>query len=443
MARTCLLIVAGVAVTLGGPAAAATEARAPVRVVKARAADLLVIADRLANGGDRPQAKRILDLLARDPNRDVRNQARYRQSALLEAEGAMSAAATLLRAILDEAPEAAAVRLKLAAMLHKMGDEESALRELRALRSADLPPAVGRFVDRISASLQASKPFGVQLELALAPDSNINRATRSDTLGTIFGDFTFDENAKQKSGLGAAVRAAAHRRLTFGRDLSLVARLTTDLNLYRDKDFNDISADLSVGPEFRLLGTRFTAEAGVGQRWYGMDPYQRQLRVAGSATRAVDAVSQARLDGSLRWSDNQANNLQDGRGLTLRARYERALSPSLAVAATLTADRFKARDDAYSTRSWTVGLASYRDLGPMTLNVSAEIGRLKADERLQILPDVREDRLTRVSIGAVFRQFTVAGFAPMTRISIERNRSSVEFYDYKRTRTEVGISRAF
>jgi hypothetical protein len=60
-----------------------------------------------------------------------------------------------------------------------------------------------------------------------------------------------------------------------------------------------------------------------------------------------------------------------------------------------------------------------------------------------LLPAAREDRLTRFQFGAVFRHLTFVGFAPMTRLSIERNRSTVELYDYKRIRTEVGISRAF
>lgn len=50
---------------------------------------------------------------------------------------------------------------------------------------------------------------------------------------------------------------------------------------------------------------------------------------------------------------------------------------------------------------------------------------------------------TRLHLGAVFRQLTIAGFAPTARLVIERNRSNVEFYDYKRPRTEFGISRAF
>jgi hypothetical protein len=41
------------------------------------------------------------------------------------------------------------------------------------------------------------------------------------------------------------------------------------------------------------------------------------------------------------------------------------------------------------------------------------------------------------------RQLEVAGFAPVARISVERNASSIAFYDYRRTRTEFGVVRAF
>jgi hypothetical protein len=68
---------------------------------------------------------------------------------------------------------------------------------------------------------------------------------------------------------------------------------------------------------------------------------------------------------------------------------------------------------------------------------------LTADERLALLPDRRADRLSRFSIGTVFRQLQFHGFAPVTRLVVERNRSTVQFYDYKRTRTEIGIVRSF
>lgn len=435
-------LASGLALTGAGPAVAASASPTePSTSVKATAADLFGMVERLIIAGQAAQAEPILDLLARDPNPEVRSEALFRQAQLLDAGGRHQAAAVMLRRILDENPKAAAVRLKLATLLQKMGDEASALRHLRALRSADLPLTVARFVDRLSASLQATKPFGIHLELALAPDSNINRATRSDTLGTVFGDFSLDQKAK--SGVGAAIRGMAQARRPVTANLSLIARASAEANLYRDKEFNDIALDLSGGPEWRIGRTRLTAEGGVGQQWFGMRPYQRSLRLAGSLTQAIGSVSQARIDLAARWTDNRINYLQDGRGLSARLRYERALSPQLLVSAFGGVDRYKAEDDAYSTRSWNLGLTFYREVGRMTLTAGAEFGRLKADERLALLPQAREDKLTRVHVGAVFRQFTVAGFAPMTRLVIERNHSSVEFYDYKRTRTEFGISRAF
>jgi hypothetical protein len=325
---TNLTIVLAVLAPLEAQPAMAADS-SPGRTQIMTAGGLLRLADDLLLRGAADGAEPILALLAHDPDPDVRNEARFRQAMLLETKGRDRDAAVLLRRILDDKPNAAPVRLKLAATLQKMGDEQAALRELRAVRTTDLPPTVARFVDRMSASLQASKPFGVQVELALAPDSNVNRATKSDTLGTVFGDFTLDDKAK--SGLGAAIRGMAHARLHLSDDLNLAARAGLEGNIYRDKDFNDISLDLSVGPEFRLGRTRFTAEAGLVQQWYGMQPYQRTLRVAASAVRPIDAVSQIRLDAGARWADNKLNDLQDGKGFSPRIRYERALSPRLLV----------------------------------------------------------------------------------------------------------------
>jgi len=443
--RHCELLAAlhvGLALTNATNAAGAAAAPATRKVV-ATAGQMLSLAEEMVRRGKSHDAESILDLLAHDPDANVRNEARFRRALLFEAAGRNEAAAILLRRILDEKPDAAAVRLKLATTLHKLGDEDSALRELRALRSSDLPPNVARFVDRLSASLQATKPLGFQIELALAPDTNINRATRSDTLGTIFGDFTLNQGSQARSGLGAAIRGFAQARHVMNSDLAVIARASGEANLYRHKAFNDIALEVAAGPEWRIGRTRLSAEAGVGRQWYGMKPFQRSLRLSASAARPVDSVSVLRLDGSVRRIDNRFNDLQDGRGYSVRGRYERALSADMLVAASAGFDRFKARDAAYSTRGWNVGVSAYRDIGRVTVSAAVDFGRLRADDRLLLLPEARKDRLTRISIGSVFRQFTVSGFAPIARVIVERNKSSVEFYDFKRVRTEFGVSRAF
>ena len=101
------------------------------------------------------------------------------------------------------------------------------------------------------------------------------------------------------------------------------------------------------------------------------------------------------------------------------------------------------KDPGYSTTGWRGGLTAWRDLGRMTLTLGAELGRLHADGRLMLFPERRSDRYSRFSVGATFRQLQLGGFAPLVRFSIERNRSSVAFYDYRRTRTEIGVVRAF
>jgi hypothetical protein len=79
----------------------------------------------------------------------------------------------------------------------------------------------------------------------------------------------------------------------------------------------------------------------------------------------------------------------------------------------------------------------------MTLTAEAEFGRLHADERLLLFPDKRSERYSRLSLGTTFRQLEFRGFAPVARFSIERNRSTIAFYDFRRTRSELGFVRAF
>jgi hypothetical protein len=141
--------------------------------------------------------------------------------------------------------------------------------------------------------------------------------------------------------------------------------------------------------------------------------------------------------------DNRVNDLEDGKSYWTHLDFEHALSPEMGVAVSFQVDRQSLRDAAYSTTGARGGLTVWRDVGRITVTAEAEIGRLRADERLSLFPDKRSDRYSRLSLGATFRQLQLHGFAPVARFSIERNRSSVEFYDYRRARTELGIVRAF
>jgi hypothetical protein len=150
-----------------------------------------------------------------------------------------------------------------------------------------------------------------------------------------------------------------------------------------------------------------------------------------------------RINASATLVDNQTNDLQDGKLYSGQLSVERALSPTTGVGLTLGLDRQSLEDPGYSTTGWRAGFLGWREIGRATLYAQAQYGRLRADERLQLFPDKRSERYLRFSLGATFRRFTFGGFAPVSRLVLERNRSTIEFYDYKRIRTEVGITRAF
>jgi hypothetical protein len=407
-------------------------------------AQMFNLAEVAQEKSDPTTASAVYAALERNPNADVRAEARFRHAKQLLGQGRNKDAALLLRRLIDEKPDAAVARLELAQALQLLGETDAALRELRAAQASGLPPAVARLVDRYSQALRASRPFGANLEIALAPDSNINHATRDSTLGTVFGDFDIGKDSKAKSGTGLALSGQAFRRFALGRrDNSLLIRLSGLADVYKEMRFNDITADLGVGPELRLGRNQVNLEVGATQRWYGQKPFTRSARLGATWVRPIGKMTQLRLTGAAALVDNQFNDLEDGKTYSGRVEVEHALNATTGVGINALLGREALKDPSYSTKSWRVGVIGWHDLGRATVTAEAEMGRLNADERLQLFPDKRSDHYSRLSLGVTLRQLQWRGFAPVARFTIERNRSTIEFYDWRRTRSEVGVVRAF
>ena len=414
------------------------------RTLRLTTADMFRLAETASANGDGKTALAIYAALEENPDSDVRAEARFRHARQLMQHNRHRDAAVLLRRILDEKPKAAGVRLELAHVQHLLGNSDAALRELRAARAAGLPAAVARLVDRYSEALRASRPMGASLQVAVASDSNFNHATRSDTLGTIFGDFDIDEDSKARSGLGISVRGQAYRRIMLkNSDHNLLIRAGGSADVYGKSSFNDIAAELAGGPEVRIARNRMNLELGATQRWFGQKPFMRTARLAASWTRPFGSRTQLRISGSGALVDNQFNDLQDGKAYSAQVDLERALSATTGVVINVGGDRHSSKDPGYSTTGRRAGLLGWHDVGRATLTAGAEIGSLQADERLLLFPEKRSDRYSRLTFGTTFRQLTFKGFAPLARLTIERNRSTIAFYDFQRTRTEFAIVRAF
>ena len=340
------------------------------------AAQLFEVARVAADKGEAATAQRAYEALIQDPSQEVRLEARFRLAMLEGKRGNLTRSATLLRQVIDQRPDAARVRLELASVLDRMGDKDGAWRQVRAIHAGALPADVARLIDRYSEALRAQRPAGTSIEFALAPDSNINRATRADRLGTVLGDFEIADEGKARSGTGVALSGQTYRRVPLRDDVSVLIRASGFANLYRQSRFNDIAADLAIGPEINLKRDRVQLELGATQRWFGQKPFLRSIRAAATLSHQIGSRTMLRLSGSASRIDNQQNDLQDGRGFSGQIGLEHALTRTTGFALSVSADRQSLREPAYSTTGWRAGVVGWRDLGRMTLTLGAEVGRL-------------------------------------------------------------------
>jgi tetratricopeptide (TPR) repeat protein len=408
------------------------------------AAQLFDIADQARAAGHDPDAEAIYKALSADPVITVRNEARFRLGMMYADKKHYTDAALAFRAILDEQPDAARVRLELARILTAMGDEGGARAQLRQAQASGLPPEVALVVDRFQAALRSTKTFGGNFEAALAPDSNINRATDAKTLDTVIAPLTLSEDARQQSGVGAHLSGQVFARLRLSSQLALVPRLSGDGTFYRNGEFDDVSGSALMGLEWQPgAKDRLMPSAGVTWRTYGGHPYARTVTTDMRWTHTLGRRSQLDTSFSFGSSSYSKNALQDGELYNLGLTLERALSARSGFGVSLSGTRQTARDAGYATTSGGVTLLGWRDMGKTTLFANATARRLESDARLFPFPDRRKEWFLRAGLGATFRQIEIAGFSPVVRVAYERNISTVGIYDYHRINVDFGITRAF
>lgn len=408
------------------------------------AGQIFDVAESARQARDFETAQAAYRALFADADPELRIEARFRLGLMLADDlQRYSDAAVEFRHILDVKPHAARVRLELARVLAASGDVRAAGREMRAAQAAGLPPQVEQMVRFYANALSARKTLGGSIELALAPDSNVNRATRSDRLGTVIGDFLLDKDAQEKSGVGLSLRGQGYWRHGIEPGADLLVRASVGASLYRDASFNDISAALQVGPQYLSGSDRITVAAGPSWRWYGDRLYSTGYGGSANLLHPVGKRSQLQLEGGVTHVRNQRNALQTADDFTLAGAFDHAFSARGGGGVQMFALREAARDPGYSFVSGGGSVYGFREMGRTTFVATMGYSHLEADARLLLYPRRRIENRLSASIGATLRALQVGPFAPLARLKWERNRSTIEIYQYRRISAEFGIGSVF
>jgi hypothetical protein len=406
------------------------------------AADVLRLAGRLQQNNDLPGARTLLLQVLQDRQPKARAQARFQLAQIAEKAGDLSAAERWYRALLDEMPAEANIRLELGRVLAEQRKTVAAGRELRRAHAAGLPPDVAKSVERIVSLLRHDAPYGGSFEVAVAPDSNINRSTRSDTV-TAFGlPFTLDEGSRGRSGIGLAFAGQVVTRLPMG-DHRLTLALSSQGNLYKHRAANDTQATLSAGPQFRFGDTQVSANAIAGRGWQGGKHASDSFGIDAKARFPLGTTTAVALGATAIHERNRRSASSTGMSYASNAALEMALSPRLYARASVGVARVVAAASPLSSWSMGGGLTVSRQFGAFTVYGGGEVRHLRGDAPFFLFGRARRDTFHQATVGLIARPLTIGGFAPVVRVTHARNQSPIELYGYARNRVEFGITRDF
>jgi len=418
------------------------EPRQAIHLEHLSAEDVLAIAGRLIDAGRYEDAQKLLDRLAADNAGGIERD--FLDGMLALARKDYARAERLFRNILQGDPGLLRVRLELARTLYLMKDDEQADYHFRLAIAEHPPEAVARNIARFREAIRARRAWRFNLNIGIAPDTNINSATNKDRVEVLGLPFELDEDAKARSGVGVIAGGDASVRLWRFAKVPLYLAAYGRIVRYGNHDFEDIYIGGEAGPEFRLAGGRLRVAATGFRRWYGRDrlvesPGGRLAfdKIIGGKW-SIETSLAVRRDDYARRRDLDAWNIE----AALSA--NRALSASALGFGYVSLRRVVARDPGQSNWAARIGGGVFKEIDwGLRPQLSFEVGRQINDARLGLFSKARRDWSLLASAGIYKRDWNVAGFAPSIRLTWTRNLSSLALYDQKRLRTEFGFAKAF
>ena len=391
------------------------------------------------------EAKPLLAAIATVPS--LKFESRFLTGYVAEQTGDYGRAEAMFRAILVEDPTQTRVRLELGRTLLAMGKAQSADHQLRlAAQADDLPPEIARSIRSVRNIIRSKRAWSVNVDVGIAPDSNINNATGADTITWYGIPLSLDSAAKAKSGTGLTGSIDAGVRLPVAKNLLMLVDVNGFATNYAGSAYDDISMEVAAGPEFRLSDKlSIRAEGVVAQRDFGGRVASRQNGVKGGAEFELDKAQRLGLQLDVRHTDAKFDHNYDGWQMGAYASYERVVARSMVASASLFVRHDAMRALPYSNVE-IGGLIGIGGELPKGFNFGLSGGVSHAGYEAPIpmfSPDPRHDWRYNARVTLGNRAIRVWGFSPSVSLSYSRNDSSIAYYASERTRVRFALARYF
>lgn len=395
------------------------------------------------------EAKPLIAALAAVPALHFETQ--FLSGYVAEQTGDYRQAEAIFRAILVADPKQTRVRLELARTLLAQGKNQAADHQFRlAAQADDLPPEITRTIRQVRTILRSKRAWTLNVDLGIAPDSNINNATGADSITVMFGPIplplTLSQSARATSGTGLTGTIDSSLRLPIAKSTALLVDFDAAGTVYRAHQYDDLAGEIATGLEFTLSPKlHVRAEGLVAQHDFGGEVISRQVGGKGGAEFNLTDTQRLGLQFDARHTTAFFDHGYDGWQVGGYATYERVVAKSMIASLSVYARRDAAADPAYANKEFgaLVGLGGELPKG-FNFGVSAGASRALYDAPSYFFSlDPRRDwRLSgRLTIGN--RAIRVLGFSPAVTLSYARTASSIEYYTTQRVRVRFALARYF
>ena len=436
-ARTALVLLLAV-----GVAPSVAGAQEPQR--SAILAETLIEAARAALAqGELDDAELLLEGV--EPSDEHIDDLDFLYGTIALARGEWEAAVARFRAMLSRDPTLVRVRLDLAlAYFQARQDGRAAYHFRQALGAPDLPPAARDNTLRFLEDIRRRRTWSVSTQVALAPDNNINAATRARIVELFGLPAVLSEDARQTSGVGLSVNVSGTYEARLSPDLRFRTSAGLSTRTYRKRQFNNRTVTLQAGPRF--LFEKFDLRPAVTGRLrqLGGELYVRAggLEVSGD----WQVAPEWRLSGALNAERLFYETfLGNGDGYGAQVSVTRAFGQATSVRVDTGYRRESVESKANSWRQRVLGVSVTRELPRgFVVTVGPSYQWRNHDRPIFIFgPEARRDRTRTGRISVSNRNFEVFGFMPEITARRERRNSNLSLYRYTRSVVEFGLVRTF
>jgi hypothetical protein len=350
----------------------------------------------------------------------------------------------MFRRILDSNPRQMRVRLELARTLFMEKKDEQSDYQFRLAAAANPPAMVARNIVRFREAIRARRSWRFNLDVGLAPDTNVNSATAKESVDIYGLPFQLDPSARAKSGTGFIAGGDASVRLQRLGKMPIYVGAYGQWTQYRDQRFDDAYAGLQAGPELELAGGRLRTSVTGLERWYGRHPLVASF---GGELEYEKLVGDAWGEAAtllLRHNDYHGRSDVDGWDGEVRVTVDRPIGRTTVGFAYSTIERSWANDQGQAFWRGGAGVAVVTEIGwGLRPQLRIDVARQVNDGRLAPFAKQRRDWLLQTSFILYKRDWNVRGFAPSLSLTVIRNFSTLSLYDQRRIRGELRLTRAF